>query len=73
MFFDNLAPFRSPERASMPLIHWGLRPNWVSFVILVFGWQAKAPALQKRKPLRTKVGQALSPVNPAQRSHGPPR
>jgi hypothetical protein len=29
------------------------------------GWQAKAPAPQKRKPLRTKVGQTLSSVNPA--------
>ena len=28
------------------------------------GWQAKAPAPQKRKPLRTKVGQTLSSVNP---------
>src|ERR1039458_6571481 len=29
------------------------------------GWQAKAPAPQKRKPLCTKVGQTLSSVNPA--------
>src|ERR1039458_4918670 len=29
------------------------------------GWQAKAPAPQERKPLRTKVGQTLSSVNPA--------
>jgi VWFA-related protein len=29
------------------------------------GWQAKAPAPQKHKPLRTKVGQTLSSVNPA--------
>jgi VWFA-related protein len=28
------------------------------------GWQAKAPAPQERKPLRTKVGQTLSSVNP---------
>src|ERR1019366_6953658 len=28
------------------------------------GWQAKAPAPQKRKPLSTKVGQTLSSVNP---------
>jgi len=29
------------------------------------GWQAKAPAPQKRKPLRTNVGHTLSSVNPA--------
>jgi hypothetical protein len=29
------------------------------------GWQAKAPAPQEGKPLRTKVGQTLSSVNPA--------
>ena len=29
------------------------------------GWQAKAPAPQKRKPLSTKMGQTLSSVNPA--------
>src|ERR1039458_8898392 len=29
------------------------------------GWQAKAPAPQEVKPLRTKVGQTLSSVNPA--------
>jgi hypothetical protein len=29
------------------------------------GWQAKAPAPQKRKPMRAKVGQTLSSVNPA--------
>src|ERR1019366_5970271 len=29
------------------------------------GWQAKAPAPQRCKPLRTNVGQALSPVNTA--------
>jgi hypothetical protein len=29
------------------------------------GWQAKAPAPQKRKPLHTNVGQTLSSVNPA--------
>jgi hypothetical protein len=29
------------------------------------GWQAEAPAPPKRKPPRAKVGQALSPVNPA--------
>src|ERR1700728_946566 len=28
------------------------------------GWQAKASAPQKRKPLRTNVGQTLSSVNP---------
>jgi histidinol dehydrogenase len=34
------------------------------------GWQAKAPAPQKRRPLCTKVGQTLSSVNPARNPRG---
>jgi histidinol dehydrogenase len=34
------------------------------------GWQAKAPAPHQRKPLRTKVGQTLAFVKPAENTSG---
>jgi ABC-type antimicrobial peptide transport system permease subunit len=42
---------------------WGTR--FGSLTSLRVGWQAKAPAPQERKPLRSSVGQTLSTVNPA--------
>jgi hypothetical protein len=35
----------------MPLIHWELRPNWVRFVILVFGRLSPRPLTRVLYPV----------------------